>query len=237
MSESAVRTGNRAETPSASRLPGIGLMVFITAAGVVALLFGPHPGLAMGRTAYVLVASTGFLAAALAAGAGSTAYGRWMLLGLFFCWWGDVLGREVGFEASAVSFLFGHLAFIAGFATLGLDKARMVRTALAALPVSVLVFAWLAPHLAAPDYALVLPYVLVITLMVVCAGGTTHAPPGWLALAGAAVFYISDIFVARWQFVGGGHVNGLFCYPLYYTACLCLAASCLRALRAAGEQD
>jgi uncharacterized membrane protein YhhN len=231
MTYAAIQSGNRAGSVAAARLAGIGLTAAITAAGVVALLFGPQPGLAMGRTAYVLVASTGFLAAALAAGAGSTAYGRRMLLGLFFCWWGDVLGREVGFEVSAASFFLAHLAFIAGFATLGLDKARMARTALAAVPVTALVFAWLAPHLAAPDYALVLPYVIVITLMVICAGGTTHARPGWLALAGGAVFFISDIFVARWRFVGGGHVNGLFCYPLYYTACLCLAASSVRALR------
>ena len=53
--------------------------------------------------------------------------------------------------------------------------------------------------------------------------GTRPGSPRGIFLPGAARFYVSDLFVARWAFVGGGSVNAYFCYPLYYAACLLLA--------------
>lgn len=227
---------NTRDTDTA-RMVVAGLVVVVTALGVTGLLFGPRPPVAMGRTAYVLVASTGFLGAALTAGALRTVYGRWMLVGLVGCWAGDVLGREVSFTSSAVAFLLGHLAFMMGFSTMGIRAVHFLRAGGAALVASLAAVAWLAPHLEAADYALVLPYVAVITAMVACAGGVWARPPGHLAAVGAVVFYISDLFVARWQYVGGGWENGLFCYPLYYTACLLLALSCFPAAGAAAASE
>lgn len=194
--------------------------------GVLGLLMGPTPDVPFGRTWYVFVASTAFVVMALVSGALRDAYGRLVLLGLVCCWWGDVLGREAGFVAGALAFLVAHLFFIGGFWRLTVSRALLIRGAVGGGVASVVALAWLWPHLEASDFALVLGYLAVITAMVVSAAGISRNPGGAIVLVGAVVFYVSDIFVARWQFVGGGSINGYFCYPLYYSACLTLARSC-----------
>ncbi len=193
------------------------------AAGVLGLLFAPRWSVLPGRLEYALLGSTGFLAVAMAAGALRAGYGRWMLGGLAWCWVGDITGLLVSFEVSALAFLVGHLFFMAAFYQRGIA----LRPALAMVPpvalVSLVTFAWLRPYLGAGDLPLVMAYVLVISAMVACAGGTAHNRAGLLIVAGAVIFYVSDIFVARWAYVGGGNVNAYFCYPLYYTACFLLA--------------
>jgi hypothetical protein len=62
--------------------------------------------------------------------------------------------------------------------------------------------------------------------MVVMAVGVSAGNP--FVLAGAILFFVSDIFVARWKFVDTSGINALFCYPMYYTACVLLALSILR---------
>ena len=42
--------------------------------------------------------------------------------------------------------------------------------------------------------------------------------------------YLSDIAVARGQYVASSAVNSWICYPLYYTACLLLAYSAWRTI-------
>jgi uncharacterized membrane protein YhhN len=196
------------------------------AAGVTALLLAPAPTLPGGRLWFVMVASTAFVVMALVSGALRSAYGRWMFLGLIGCWLGDVLGFHVGFVAGALAFLVGHLFFIGGFLTAGISRRRLLVGLGVGMLASLAALVWLWPHLSQSDHALVVGYVAVITLMVSFGAGASMSPGGRLLLLGAVVFYVSDLFVARWKFVGGGFENALLCYPLYYTACLLLARSC-----------
>lgn len=198
----------------------------ICVAGVLALLLAPRPPLPGGKLAYVVVASTAFVAMALVSNALRSGYGRWMLLGLIGCWLGDVLGLTAGFVPGALAFLVAHLFFIAAFLGVGITWERFGLGLGASALASLAALAWLWPHLSTGDHALVLGYVAVIMLMVTFAAGASKGPRGRLLLLGAIIFYVSDLFVARWEYVGGGRENAYFCYSLYYTACLLLARSC-----------
>jgi len=170
----------------------------------------------------VPVASSGFVLLAVASGAHRTWYGRLVLLGLVFCWIGDVIGPG-NFAAGTLSFLLGHIAFSGAFCTRSPSWPRLGRTALGVLVSSGALFVWLYPHVPAEDRLLVVAYLVVISLMVVLAGGFSRGRAGGLIVTAAVLFYVSDIFVARWRFVAPGFVNGLFCYPIYYTACVLFA--------------
>ena len=71
----------------------------------------------------------------------------------------------------------------------------------------------------------VLAYVGVISTMLVAASATWGTAPGPLILIGAWGFALSDLAVARHQFVRPGFVNRLWGLPLYYAAQLALAAT------------
>ena len=200
-------------------------------AGIAALLFAPVPDLVWGRFWYVVLASTAFVVMGVASGALCSIYGRWMLLGLVGCWFGDTLGYQFEFVWGALAFLVGHLFFIAAYWSIGPRPKRvLLGLAVTSVPSLGAVW-WLWPHLDGGDFALVMSYLAVITLMVAFAAGVAHVPGGWLIFAGAFMFYISDFFVARWQYIGGGRENSLFCYPLYYNACLLLAYTCAARIR------
>jgi uncharacterized membrane protein YhhN len=88
----------------------------------------------------------------------------------------------------------------------------------------VFVWRWIAPHVG--DMAVpVVTYVVVISVMVVLAFGTFGDGASWLIPAGATLFFVSDLFVARNQFVAPGSVNRVWGLPLYYLAQILLALS------------
>jgi uncharacterized membrane protein YhhN len=136
------------------------------------------------------------------------------------------------FLAGLVAFLLGHLAYVAGIAMV--EPAELwLRHAgwLAALPVGAglgaLVMLW--PKLGALRLP-VLGYVATITVMVVAAiacarGATLPAPNRWLVMAGAALFFVSDLAVARDRFIAHTFANKLWGLPAYYAAQLLFAWS------------
>ncbi len=90
--------------------------------------------------------------------------------------------------------------------------------------VAVPVLRWLWPSVKGPMRGPVAAYVVVITGMVALAAGTARrGGAGWL-LVGAVMFYISDLFVARQQFVKRELRNRALGLPLYYAAQLVLAS-------------
>ncbi len=196
-----------------------GHAVFISAASMAAALSmvaaraaGAPGALSMALTA---AASGGFLLAAAVAGAGRHWFGRGLFAGLFCCFLGDLLGPSA-FAAGAAAFLAGHLCFIAAMAPGGAWRRRGP----VVVPVAVLsglVLPWLWPLVPPGDRPLIGGYVLVITVMLACA--VAHAGGNRLLLPAAVLFFISDIFVARWKYAGGGAANAWLCYPLYYLAC------------------
>jgi uncharacterized membrane protein YhhN len=189
---------------------------------------------AAGRAGAKLAASAAFLVVA-ASVSGGGAFGRWIGAGLAFGAVGDAFllgrGRRM-FLGGLVAFLLGHLAYVAGLALL-VPPARWpgAAGAYAALPVAAgaLAIAWLWPRLGGLRGP-VIAYVAAIAAMVVGAlaafrAGALPAPQRtWLA-AGAALFFVSDLAVARDQFVARAVANRLWGLPAYYAGQLLIAWS------------
>ena len=193
-----------------------------TAIALVAALLSVHlwadaRGARALRAAGKLGASAAFVAVALARGV-EGALGHGILTGLVLSVVGDALllsSRRAAFLAGLGTFLLAHVAYALAFAGVARPSA-VVALAVAAITLAVL--RWLWPRLGAMRTPVVL-YCAVITAML------------WLALgvdrpeirAGAALFYASDLLVARDRFVRPGLANRVVGLPLYYAAQLLLA--------------
>jgi uncharacterized membrane protein YhhN len=203
----------------------LGVLVLLCAIGAVAAMFLDYPSSV--KRLLFMAASTGFVGLAVLAGAFKTWYGRGVLAGLFFCWQGDFLG-PANFMVGLGMFLVAHLFLLVAFCTHGVEWKRALGTAAFFLPAAAaLYFFYLAPHLSQDEVPFVAAYLLVITAMVIFAGGTRFESGKIFVFAAAVVFLVSDIFVARWKFVSKESINALFCYPMYYTACTMFALSIL----------
>jgi len=160
------------------------------------------------------------------------AYFWLVLIGLILGLVGDVclaLKGEAPFRAGLVSFLLGHVAYVVAFGLLTPPSAWLNSGVLAVCAVSALIFLWLRSGLG-PMLGPVLAYIVVITLMVVAAwaGVCNPALPrtaAWVIFLGAAVFYLSDLFVARDRFKSPGWDNRLLGLPLYYGGQFAIACS------------
>ena len=164
-----------------------------------------------------------FVLTALLAAHRFSSYTVIVLVGLLLCLAGDVclaFTRQTAFRIGLVAFLLGHVAYIAAFSTTAYPNWGLWIAAVAALPVSSLIYYRLQAFLGGMKTA-VMAYIVVITVMVIAAGGVfgdLHLPlPGrFLVLNGAFSFYLSDIFVARQRFVQPSFWNRLIGLPLYY---------------------
>lgn len=176
---------------------------------------------------FKMVASTGFIGAAIDAGAFHSVYGGLILAGLFFSWWGDLFlisGNARIFLMGVGAFFLAHVAYAAAFVALGINAPGMLGAAAVLTVPAVLMLRWLHPHLGDMRNP-VQAYVAVISLMVALAAGAAMAGATWLVPVGAAVFYVSDIFVARDRFVTPSALNQRIGLPLYYAAQIALAFS------------
>lgn len=173
-------------------------------------------------------ASTGFLLTGLAAGLpGGSPVQQAVFAGLVFGAIGDVclLSREKRpFLLGIGAFLLNHVAYVGAFVALGMDGSI---TGLAAVPLAVLagavgrVVVPRAGSLKGP----VVAYITVISAMVACAIGAAAAGSGRGALvAGAVLYFVSDLAVARDRFVHPGPLNKVWGLPTYYAAQLLFAA-------------
>jgi len=200
-----------------------------TAIAVVGLLFAQYRGSQTGVGVAKPIASTGFIAVALAAGALQTPYGLAVLAALALCWVGDVLlipkGAKTPFLVGLTSFLLGHLGFVVAFALLGPDPLWTAVAGAVALGPVYLALRWLRPHLSERMRIPVVVYVVVISLMVVVALGAVAAAGRCAIAVGAICFYLSDLSVARHRFVSESFWNKCWGLPLYYGAQLILAST------------
>jgi uncharacterized membrane protein YhhN len=176
---------------------------------------------------FKMLASTGFIAVALSVGALSDPYGQIVLVALVLSWIGDLLltfASRGAFLGGLVAFLFGHVAYSVAFGTLGVDPVVGGISTVTIAIIAVFIWRWLAPHvgdMAAPVAA----YIVVISVMVVLAFGSYGEGATWLIPVGATLFFASDLFVARNQFVASDTVNRVWGLPLYYLAQVLLALS------------
>jgi uncharacterized membrane protein YhhN len=200
----------------------------LTLAAVGWLLVAERRDSSVGIWTWKPVASSGFVATALAAGALDGSYGRLVLAALCFCWTGDVLlipDDTRIFRAGILAFLVGHLAFAAAFVWRGVDP-RIAVLMLGAQSISTwATLRWLMPHLRRGFRRLVPTYVCVISIMVAAAAATYATSRCVPLLAGAIAFALSDLSVARDRFVRREFVNRAWGLPLYYAAELLLAVS------------
>lgn len=200
------------------------------------LVFAEYRSIARLRIASKLVASLAFVVLAVPAIDGSS-FARWMFVGLVLGAIGDValLGRSTpAFLGGLVAFLFGHLAYVVGIAQIEPTARWLADAGWLAIPPSAVGLAILASlwsrlgSLRVP----VIVYVGAIVTMVIAALATYRADAlptpqsGWLA-AGAVVFFVSDIAVARDRFVGREFSNKLWGLPAYYTAQVLIAWSAI----------
>ena len=169
-----------------------------------------------------------FVTLAVQMGALDSAYGRVLLLGLVLCLVGDVSLIAEGDRAFLLglgSFLCGHLAYGVAFLQLPIHLPAM---ALSVLPVGVLAILslrWLWPHVPPPMRLPVISYIAVICLMLLLAGGTWSSAPALPVLVGAWGFALSDLSVARLQFIGSHAFTRLWGLPLYFASQMLLAWS------------
>lgn len=175
-----------------------------------------------------LVASTAFVTLAVQVGALRSGYGRFVLVGLVFSWFGDALliGKTPTFFLAGLgAFLLAHAAYITAFVVNGIDVRWSVSAAIPIAFLAVIISAWLAPHLAP---TLVLPvriYTALISLMVIAAFGTRGKGASFLILAGALLFFMSDLSVAALRIVQTEFPTYVWGLPLYYAGQVCLAIS------------
>jgi uncharacterized membrane protein YhhN len=173
-----------------------------------------------------------FVLAALTGPAGRPLYFSLILAGLICCVAGDVLlvfpARRF-FLAGLFAFLAGHVLYGTAFFTTAAPGPQTVWAAALSVPASAAAFFWLRPYLGKMRLP-VLIYVVIITLMVIgaatLAGEAGSGTAGRrLALAGAVLFYLSDLFVARNRFVKEEFGNRLLGLPLYYAGQFMIAFS------------
>lgn len=159
-------------------------------------------------------------------------YYHWILTGLVFCLGGDIclaLPQRPAFMAGLVSFLAGHLMYVIAFAKVSPIRLWLSAGTVGIVAVSVAAFMWLLPHLGKMK-APVVAYILIISVMLIGALGVFMAgglkPTGQrMVMAGALLFYISDLFVARQRFVKEAFLNRAIGLPFYYTGQFLLAFS------------
>lgn len=207
------------------------IAAFATTIAVAALLVADRGREPIGVAIAKPIASCGFLAAAWAAGAPDSSYGRALLTGLVLCCLGDLLllsQHRANFLAGLVSFLLGHLAFAVACVVRGVVLPASLFSLFVLVPLAIVVWRWLGPHVERAMRVPVLAYIAVITAMVALAMGSAEFRASSALAFGAIAFFVSDLSVARDRFIAPGFVNRAWGLPLYYGAVLLLAASAAR---------
>ncbi len=175
-----------------------------------------------------VVASSAFIGIAVRSGAMESMYGRLVLAGLTFSWFGDMflIGESrQAFLGGLTAFLLAHVAYVAAFIRHGYDRAWVIVTAIPVTAAAIAVWAWLAPY-TSPDLSIpVRAYIAVISVMVIFAIGTRGRGGTLLIAAGASLFFLSDLSVAALRIVQTGYPTYAVGLPLYYAGQVCLALS------------
>jgi uncharacterized membrane protein YhhN len=199
-----------------------------TVAGVVGLLVADARGAPLAAAGFKAAASLCFVLVAVVVGAlRGASFSGWVFAGLVLSAGGDValaVPSQRAFLAGLGLFLLAHVAYVVAF-SLAVPPTEWWSVAAAAPFVFTLIaYIALAPKLGSMRNA-VIAYMAAITVMVIGAMAVRRSghARGDLVLAGALLFYVSDLSVARDRFVASGFVNRLWGLPAYYAGQLLLA--------------
>jgi uncharacterized membrane protein YhhN len=193
--------------------------VAIGVLALAALVFGEARRRVRLHAAAKVTLSAGYVALALLLG-GGTPYARLVLAALLLSAAGDALllsEAKRPFLAGLGVFLLAHVAYAAAFWP---ASSPMAWTALALAGAAALVLRWLWPRLGELRGP-VIAYVAAVSAMLWIA--LSH--PSHAVRVGAALFYLSDLAVARDRFVAPGSVNRLAGHPVYFVAQYLIASS------------
>jgi uncharacterized membrane protein YhhN len=178
------------------------------------------------------IASFAFVAVAILGMRDST-YARWILAGLVLGTVGDLalLGRSNGsFLVGLGAFLLGHISYVVacGEVRSPLDWLADAR-AFSMIPIGVAFIAlrWLWPRLGSMRIPVIGYMVAIVAMMIgaiAVARGST-LPTRTYLVAGAALFFASDLAVARDKFVEQSFTNRAWGLPAYYAGQLLIAWS------------
>lgn len=195
----------------------------IACAALVWLHIAALPGPA---AAAKIIASTGYLATAASVGALRHAVGRIVFAGLVLSVCGDLflIGQEQrAFLLGLVSFLLAHIAYTTAFISYGQGRRWVLAAAVPAVVIAVLVLRWLTPAVAPELITPVRVYTAAITVMLVTAFGARGAGASMLLVAGALMFFVSDLSVAMQRLLNTEFPTIVWGLPLYYAGQTCLA--------------
>ncbi len=196
------------------------LPVSLTAGALVALLFAERTD--RPRLIWKGLASAGFVWAALAKGLPTTTLAWLIVAGLVASFIGDIaLVYESGFLAGLVAFALAHVFYAGAFVVSGTQVSILIPALLFATIAFLAVRSWLLGKVSPRLHRPVIGYMVIISVMLVTAAASTR----FVLYAGAALFYLSDLAVARQRFVMPGFENKLIGLPLYYSAQLLLAST------------
>jgi len=161
-----------------------------------------------------------------------TRYFQILLGGLILCLAGDIflaLRREQMFLLGLVSFLTGHLFYVACFFYASGITLWTLPGLIITVAVGFPIYGWLKPNLGSMKLPVIF-YIVVISLMVCNAFSVLGSPAivfsgRSMVFFGALLFYVSDIFVARQRFIKDDFINRMIGLPLYYAGQFMLAFS------------
>jgi len=208
------------------------ILIFIAASLLLGLVWAESTGNNWLSLGFKTPLSILFVITALAQPRVFSRYFKLVLIGLIFGLVGDVclgLPGLTAFRVGLVAFLAGHILYIWAFAILTRRADWVNPVNILIIAISGAIYLWLLPHLG----ELLVPvtfYIVVISVMVAGAWAAfrnlkVRRLGAWFILAGAVLFYASDIFVAHDRFVLEHFYNRLIGLPLYYTAQFLLAFS------------
>jgi uncharacterized membrane protein YhhN len=166
-----------------------------------------------------MLLAAGFVALGAARSSGDS-YSRWILLGLVLSAAGDAFllsDARRPFLAGLVSFLLAHLAYAAAFAPVS-HPVPLVLGGIAVATAAALSWLWLRlGAMRAP----VVGYASAIGLMLWLASGVA----GVLVPAGALLFWLSDLLVAKRRFGPTSPLDRAVGWPLYFAGQYLIALS------------
>lgn len=190
--------------------------------GLVAAERADHPS----RMVFKPVASIALLVVATTTGV-TGRYGYLILVGLLLSVVGDLAllsTHRRGFVAGLTAFLLAHVAYTIAFLTLEPSASSTVVAAMTFFTVGAILGRWIMPAVPNDLRAPVASYMIAITAMVVTA--TALAADGrWMIAVGGLLFYVSDVAVARNQFIASNWRNKAWGLPTYYAGQTLLALS------------
>lgn len=183
-----------------------------------------------GKVLFKLIASSAFVVLAFILTKQWHPFNTCMVIGFILSMVGDLFlipdkSRNT-FISGMIAFGLAHLSFTIAFILIGVTSTWLYISFGTVLFLVIPSYLWLKPNLKAAYRYLVPGYMFLIAVMILFSGFAVGGESGSsLLFGGALLFGISDLFVARNQFVKKELVNKMIGLPLYYIAQLILVLS------------